>query len=57
MKYKETAKVLSQEALTKDVFSMWIQTANISAEAVPGQFISLYTKDAGKLLPRPISLC
>ena len=25
--------------------------------AGPGQFISVYTKDGGKLLPRPISIC
>ena len=36
---------------------MWIQADEIAGAAVPGQFISVYTKDAGKLLPRPISLC
>ena len=36
---------------------MWIETPDIAAEAIPGQFITLYTKDADKLLPRPISLC
>lgn len=56
-KYKETAKVISQEALTDDVFSMWIQTEKIAGDAVCGQFISVYTKDGSKLLPRPISLC
>lgn len=56
-KIKMTAKVVSQEALTSDVFSMWIQADEISAAARPGQFISVYTKDAGRLLPRPISLC
>ena len=29
----------------------------MAAEAVPGQFISMYTNDGAKLLPRPISLC
>lgn len=52
-----TAKVVSQQALTDDIFSMWIQADEIAGAAVPGQFISVYTKDAGKLLPRPISLC
>lgn len=56
-KCKETAIVLSQEQLGSDIFSMWIQTEKIAREAVCGQFISLYTKDGGKLLPRPISLC
>ena len=56
-KVKMTATVVSQEALTDDIFSMWIQADEIASQAVPGQFISVYTKDSGKLLPRPISLC
>lgn len=56
-KVKMTAKVVSQQALTDDIFSMWIQADEIAGAAVPGQFISVNTKDAGKLLPRPISLC
>ncbi len=56
-KYKETAIVLSQEQLSEDIFSMWIQTSRIAKEAVCGQFVSIYTKDGAKLLPRPISLC
>ncbi len=36
---------------------MWIQTDRIAADAKPGQFVSLYTNDKSKLLPRPISLC
>lgn len=56
-KTKLTAKVISQEALTDDIFSMWIDAAPIAAAAKPGQFISVYTKDPSKLLPRPISLC
>ena len=55
-KVKMTAKVVSQQALTDDIFSMWIQADEIAGAAVPGQFISVYTKDTGKLLPRPISL-
>lgn len=56
-KTKMTAKVVSQEQLTDDIFSMWIQAEEIAAAAKPGQFVSVYTKDASKLLPRPISLC
>ena len=36
---------------------MWIQTDRIAADAKPGQFVSLYTNDKSKILPRPISLC
>ena len=56
MKKKERAVVLSQECIATDIYSMWIETPDIAAEAIPGQFITLYTKDADKLLPRPISL-
>ncbi len=55
-KIKETAKIISQEMLIKDIYSMWIET-DIAKEAVPGQFISVYTKDSSRLLPRPISIC
>ncbi|MGN0297602.1 MAG: dihydroorotate dehydrogenase electron transfer subunit [Lachnospiraceae bacterium] len=56
-KVKETARVISQEELSEGVYSMWIWTPAIASQAVPGQFISVYTKDQSKLLPRPISLC
>lgn len=56
-KIKETAKVVCQQQLAADVFSMWIHTPQIAGEAKAGQFISVYTKDGSKLLPRPISLC
>ena len=54
---KQIAKVVSQERLMTDVYSMWIDTAEIATQAKPGQFISVYTKDGAKLLPRPISIC
>ena len=53
---KEQARVLSQEMLAAGIYSMWIQT-KAAKNAKPGQFISMYTNDAGKLLPRPISIC
>ena len=56
MKKKERAAVISQESLAAGIFSMWIRT-DAAAEARPGQFISMYTEDGTKLLPRPISIC
>lgn len=56
-KIKMTGKVVSQEPLMEDIWSMWIQADEVAAQAVPGQFISVFTKDSGRLLPRPISLC
>ena len=53
---KETALVVFQEQLADGIFSMWIQT-EAAKTAKPGQFISMYTNDGTKLLPRPISIC
>ncbi|MFR8547624.1 MAG: hypothetical protein ACLVEV_03215 [Lachnospiraceae bacterium] len=56
-KFKEQAVILSQEELAAGIFSMWLQTEQIAGAAVPGQFISVYSRDSGRLLPRPISIC
>ena len=55
-KRKENAVVISQEMLADGIFSMWLRTEAANT-AVPGQFISMYTNDGTKLLPRPISIC
>lgn len=56
-KLKMTSKVLSQDKLAEGVFSMWLEAGEIAAQARPGQFISVYSKDKSRMLPRPISLC
>ena len=56
IKEKEQAVVLSQERLAEGIFSMWIQT-QAAKRANPGQFMSVYTEDRSRLLPRPISIC
>ena len=56
MKIKETATIISQEKLCRDVYSMWISTMAASG-AEPGQFVSVYTNSEARLLPRPISIC
>ena len=53
---KEDAVILSQERIAQDIYSMWIRTETAQT-AVPGQFLSMYTNDGSKLLPRPISIC
>ena len=53
---RETVTVASQAQLADGIFSMWIQT-EAAKTARPGQFISMYTNDGSKLLPRPISIC
>ncbi len=56
-KFKEIVEVVSQEKIATEIYSMWIQSENMAKAAKPGQFISVYTNDTGKLLPRPISIC
>lgn len=56
-KWKEQAGVISQEQIATGIHSMWLKTENIAANAKAGQFISMYTNEADKLLPRPISIC
>lgn len=56
-KRKEKAAVVLREQIARDIYSMWIRTEEIAGLAVPGQFISMYTGDRSKILPRPISLC
>ena len=56
-KHKITAGVVSQEMISDGIYSLWIEAAPFAADAVPGQFISLYCAEGTRLLPRPISLC
>lgn len=56
MRKRELASVISQECIADDIYSMWLET-EAAKIAVPGQFLSLYTENESKLLPRPISIC
>lgn len=57
MKAKKLCKIVSQDKLASDVYSMWIDAEQIANEAKPGQFVSLYCANESRLLPRPISIC
>ena len=56
-KIKMEAKIVRQDEIATDIYSMVIQAPEIASQAVPGQFIDVYSADGSKLLPRPISLC
>lgn len=56
-KFEEMAVVIRQEEIATDIYSLWLRTEQIAANARPGQFVSLYCNDGSKLLPRPISIC
>lgn len=57
MKSREFAAITEQKKIASDVYSMWIRTEKIAKDARPGQFLSLYSKDQSRMLPRPISIC
>lgn len=54
---KITVSVNSQKKLAEGVYSMWLSVGSMADEARPGQFISVYSNDSSRLLPRPISIC
>ena len=56
-KYEEIVTVLSQRSLGNDIYDLVLQTKDIAGAAKAGQFVSVYSNDKSKLLPRPISLC
>ncbi len=56
-KFKEQAVIIGQEEIAPGIYSMWLKTEKIAANAKAGQFISVYCEDGSRLLPRPISIC
>lgn len=49
--------VLSQTSLCEGVYSMWLKIGDAATQAKPGQFVSIYSNDKSRMLPRPISIC
>ena len=56
-KVKITAEVVSQTCIATDIYSLILKAGEIASQAVAGQFVSVYSKDGSRMLPRPISLC
>lgn len=56
-KFEEIAVVVDQNALGSGIYDLTLKTKNIAKAAKTGQFVSVYSNDKSKLLPRPISLC
>lgn len=56
-KFEEIAVVVDQNALGSGIYDLTLKTTNIAKVAKAGQFVSVYSNDRSKLLPRPISLC
>lgn len=51
------AKIIRQEPIASDIYSMELSVPEMAGQAKPGQFVSLYSKDGARLMPRPISIC
>lgn len=51
------ARILSQKRIATDIYSMVFAAPEIASQARAGQFVSLYSRDGAKLMPRPISIC
>lgn len=56
-KLKIKAQVVRQECIGTGIYSLVLKAEPIAEQAVAGQFVSVYSSDGSKLLPRPISLC
>ena len=52
-----TAKVIRQDEIAYEIYSLLISAKEIADIAKPGQFVNLYSADKSRLLPRPISIC
>lgn len=57
MSYRERVKIVRADEIATDVYELYLETKAIAKEAKPGQFISVYSNDGSRLLPRPISIC
>ena len=51
------AEIIKQDHLVDDIYSMYIKNKELTENAHSGQFVSLYSRDSSRLLPRPISIC
>ena len=56
-KKKLRAEILSNTELATEIYDMRISAGEIADLAKAGQFLSLYSQDGSRLLPRPISIC
>lgn len=56
-KFEEIAVVVDQSSLGNGIYDITLKTDKIAKAAKAGQFVSVYSNDKSKLLPRPISLC
>ena len=56
-KLKMRSTVIEQKMIADGICSMWLDAKEVAVQAKPGQFISVYSNDKSRVLPRPISIC
>ena len=56
MKQLENCRIISQTQIEPGIFDLWLEAGAIADAAAAGQFVSVYTRDPSRLLPRPVSL-
>ena len=56
-KLKMKSTVIEQKMIADGICSMWLDAKEVAVQAKPGQFISVYSNDKSRVLPRPISNC
>lgn len=54
---KVTCAIISNDQMVDNIYEMIIECPEIVAETKAGQFVNLYCRHQGRLLPRPISVC
>ena len=54
-KTKQPCKIIRQECIGTDIYSMWLDAGEIGKNAVPGQFVSLYSRNGCSKRQKSIS--
>ena len=57
MSFRERVVITKTACLGTGIYEMWFKSENMAKAAKPGQFVSVYSNDGSRLLPRPISIC
>lgn len=57
MAFRERVVITKTACIGTGIYEMWFKSENMAKAAKPGQFVSVYSGDGSRLLPRPISIC
>ncbi|MGN0169576.1 MAG: dihydroorotate dehydrogenase electron transfer subunit [Lachnospiraceae bacterium] len=56
-KYTGFVEIIEQKEIADGIYSIRLHCPEVVKAARAGQFVSVYSKDKSRLLPRPISIC